>query len=41
MSNLHLNTGTTGDKGSLLYESTDNTKGIMKRSLSLLKNKLV
>jgi len=41
MGNLHLDAGTTWNKGSLLDEGTDNTEGIMEGSVSFVEDETV
>jgi hypothetical protein len=39
--NLHLDASTSRNGGSLLYESTDDTEGIMEGTIGLLKDESV
>lgn len=41
VSNFHFHTGTAWDQRSLLDESSDDAKSIMKRSFGFFENKLV
>jgi hypothetical protein len=41
LGNFHLNGGTTWDEGSLLNECTNDTEGIMERTVSFIEDELV